>query len=311
MSEQIVQYNPNDPSTNKLVAVLMQGNLATLNEEEKLNYYNRVCQTLGLNQFTKPFEFIMLNGKLQLYALKSCTEQLRMLHNVSITIETRQETKELYIVTARAQMTNGRCDESIGAVSIKGLTGESLSNAIMKAETKAKRRVTLSICGLAMLDETEVEQFSQPKTFVNLRETKEFEFASEESLCKLEETISFATFLNETDLKFYSERIKLTREGKRNDGRKQAYTPQTIATEIGILENEIKEVTRREWLADCLLQLEEIQSNKYFVGLPENYQKAVNNFILDITEQRYQYEEKYHNAIVTCADLIEQLAKGE
>ena len=28
---------------------------------------------------------------------------------------------------------------------------------MMKAETKAKRRVTLSICGLGMLDETEVE----------------------------------------------------------------------------------------------------------------------------------------------------------
>ena len=32
-----------------------------------------------------------------------------------------------------------------------------LANAIMKAETKAKRRVTLSICGLGMLDETELE----------------------------------------------------------------------------------------------------------------------------------------------------------
>jgi len=32
-----------------------------------------------------------------------------------------------------------------------------VANAIMKAITKAKRRVTLSICGLGMLDETEVE----------------------------------------------------------------------------------------------------------------------------------------------------------
>jgi len=36
------------------------------------------------------------------------------------------------------------------------LQGESLANALMKAETKAKRRVTLSICGLGMLDETEI-----------------------------------------------------------------------------------------------------------------------------------------------------------
>jgi hypothetical protein len=32
-----------------------------------------------------------------------------------------------------------------------------MANALMKAETKAKRRVTLSICGLGMLDESEVE----------------------------------------------------------------------------------------------------------------------------------------------------------
>jgi len=47
--------------------------------------------------------------------------------------------------------------EATGAVDIKGLTGKNLANAFMKAETKAKRRVTLSICGLGFLDESEVE----------------------------------------------------------------------------------------------------------------------------------------------------------
>ncbi len=36
------------------------------------------------------------------------------------------------------------------------MTADDLANAMMKAETKAKRRVTLSICGLGMLDETEM-----------------------------------------------------------------------------------------------------------------------------------------------------------
>jgi hypothetical protein len=45
----------------------------------------------------------------------------------------------------------------MGAVAIAGLKGEALANALMKAETKAKRRVTLSISGLGMLDETEAE----------------------------------------------------------------------------------------------------------------------------------------------------------
>ena len=46
---------------------------------------------------------------------------------------------------------------STGAVPIAGLKGEEFANALMKAETKAKRRATLSICGLGVLDETEVE----------------------------------------------------------------------------------------------------------------------------------------------------------
>jgi hypothetical protein len=53
-------------------------------------------------------------------------------------------------------------------VSIANVNGEARANAMMKAETKAKRRVTLSICGLGMLDETEVE--SIPEAVIQLRE---------------------------------------------------------------------------------------------------------------------------------------------
>ncbi len=60
-------------------------------------------------------------------------------------------------------MSKGREDESIGALPITNLKGEALSNAIMKCETKAKRRVTLSICGLSMMDETEVESIPNHK----------------------------------------------------------------------------------------------------------------------------------------------------
>jgi hypothetical protein len=64
---------------------------------------------------------------------------------------------DLYIVTATGKDKTGRCDAATGAVPLKGLTGDNLANAIMKAETKAKRRLTLSLCGLGMLDDSEVE----------------------------------------------------------------------------------------------------------------------------------------------------------
>ena len=64
---------------------------------------------------------------------------------------------EIYIVTARAKDRTGREDESTGAVPLGNLKGDALANALMKAETKSKRRVTLSIAGLGWLDETELE----------------------------------------------------------------------------------------------------------------------------------------------------------
>ncbi len=144
-----------EPST--LASVILDGNLAKLNDTQKVQYMTAVCNSLGLNPLTKPFEFITLNGKLTLYAKRDCTEQLRKIHGVSVTIAARDTVNETFIVTARAQDATGRVDESIGAVSLKGLSGENLANAFMKAETKAKRRVTLSLCGLGMLDETEAE----------------------------------------------------------------------------------------------------------------------------------------------------------
>jgi len=92
-----------------------------------------------------------------LYALRSCTDQLRSIHKVSVEELTETEREGVFIVTAKVKNGEGRTDIAKGAVNISGLKGEPVANALMKAETKAKRRATLSICGLGMLDETEVE----------------------------------------------------------------------------------------------------------------------------------------------------------
>ncbi|PTQ51040.1 MAG: hypothetical protein HSCHL_1630 [Hydrogenibacillus schlegelii] len=142
-----------------LEKVVVTGDLSKLTPKERLSYYKAVCESVGLNPLTRPFDYIVLNGRLTLYARKDATDQLRRIHGISITITSRELLKEagLYVVTARARTKDGREDESIGAVSIVGLKGDALANALMKAETKAKRRVTLSIAGLGMLDESEIE----------------------------------------------------------------------------------------------------------------------------------------------------------
>lgn len=137
--------------------VLISGNLQSLTSEQRVSYYNAVCESVGLNPLTRPFEYLTLNGKLLLYARRDCTDQLRQIHGVSIAIAARELVEGVYVVTARATTGTGRADEAIGAVPIDGLKGEPRANAMMKAETKAKRRVTLSVCGLGMLDENEVD----------------------------------------------------------------------------------------------------------------------------------------------------------
>jgi hypothetical protein len=143
--------------------VVSLGDLEQLKPIERARYYARVCESVGLNPLTRPFAYVKLQGKLTLYALRDATDQLRKVHRVSVTITSRERVDDLCIVTARATMPDGRTDESTGAVSLAGLKGESLANALMKSETKAKRRVTLSICGLGWLDETEVADVKAAK----------------------------------------------------------------------------------------------------------------------------------------------------
>lgn len=138
-------------------AALILGDLSKLTEPQRVSYYLKVCETTGLNPTTKPFDYIQLNGKLVLYATKACAEQLRSNRNVSVEIKSRETVGDCYVVTASAKLPDGRIDESLGAVPVGGLKGDALCNALMKAETKAKRRVTLSICGLGMLDESELD----------------------------------------------------------------------------------------------------------------------------------------------------------
>jgi len=138
-------------------SALIKGDLSKLSDTERVSYYNATCESLGLNPLTRPFEYIVLNGKLMLYTRKDATEQLRKIHKVSITEMTTKEVGGVFCVIVKAQDGEGRLDMATGAMALSHLKGEAMANALMKAETKAKRRVTLSICGLNFMDESEFE----------------------------------------------------------------------------------------------------------------------------------------------------------
>lgn len=137
-------------------SVLLGGDLSKLAPHQRVNYYYRVCESLGLNPHTKPFDYIQLNGKLTLYAKKDAADQLRKINGVSIDDVDISETEKQFIVKVKGHDKEGRADVEVGVVNKNDMRGDT-ANAQMKAVTKAKRRLTLSLCGLGWLDETEVQ----------------------------------------------------------------------------------------------------------------------------------------------------------
>lgn len=152
--------NTNDSET--IERVLISGDLTPLTPTQRVQYYFRVCESLGLNHLTRPFDYTVFQGRTVLYARKDCTDQLRRIHGISISIIDRTISEDMATVVCRGSSRDGRSDESMGAVWVKGQTGEAKCNSLMKAETKARRRTTLSICGLGILDETELVDAAVP-----------------------------------------------------------------------------------------------------------------------------------------------------
>jgi hypothetical protein len=151
-------------NSDKILSILVDGDLAKLSSAERVNYYNAVCHSVGLNPLTKPFQFITLNGKLTMYALKGCTDQLRAINGVSIDPPKIEVLNGWITVTVTGNDRTGRRDSEVALVSEKDMQGN-YGNAMMKAVTKAKRRLTLAMCGLGMLDETEVETIPNARVY--------------------------------------------------------------------------------------------------------------------------------------------------
>lgn len=161
------------PLAEQIEQVVVSGDLSNLSATQRVSYYHKVCESVGLNPLTRPFEYLKLNGKLILYARRDAADQLRTIHGISLSKPQIEYIDDLIVVTVEASNKQGRTDADLGAVSCKGLQGEAKANAMMKAITKAKRRVTLSLAGLGWLDDTEVDSIPGAQRVVVDTETGE------------------------------------------------------------------------------------------------------------------------------------------
>ena len=147
-----------EPLPEAIERALIVGDVGKLAPEQRLAYYNARCKAAGLNPVTRPFEYIQLSGRLTLYATKSCTDSLAGMHGLSHRILSRETVGDVHEVVVEVSSPSGRSTQDLGAVVVGRLQGEPLANARMKAVTKAKRRATLSFCGLGdVSDESELD----------------------------------------------------------------------------------------------------------------------------------------------------------
>lgn len=133
-------------------SLVLKGDLSNLAPEEQVQYVHDLCRSLGLNPAASPFVLLRLNGKLVCYPRRECTDQLAALHVITREITEGPSTMTVdgtKLAFARCRATwKGRTETAIATLPL-----QDLANVLMKVESKAKRRATLSILGLGVMNE--------------------------------------------------------------------------------------------------------------------------------------------------------------
>jgi hypothetical protein len=143
--------------------IALSGNLATLGDSQRWQYYLRYCEYLGLDPITRPFDLLTTTNedgtkKTVLYANASCASQIADKREVSYTKPEYEVFDKLQVIVIRVCARMGNRERwGEGVVDLLNKKGRSLENALKKASTQAHRRATLALCGIAMPDESEVE----------------------------------------------------------------------------------------------------------------------------------------------------------
>lgn len=150
-------------SERMIESFVLRGDISALTTQERTTLYVQMCESLGLNPASQPLALLKLNGKEILYPTRGATDQLASIHRINREIIDGPKvidiagTKLVY-AACKATHPNGRTETSVATVPLADPV-----NVFMKVETKAKRRATLSILGLGMLDESELETIAANK----------------------------------------------------------------------------------------------------------------------------------------------------
>lgn len=167
MSEEIVKVEQQMIAelrqSESMRAYLRTGDLSTLPEPEQDKILVKMCAHYGLDPVLRPFCIIPAQNKKIWYATKTATDMVAARDKLSRRFKDRRIDKELMICEIIMEISDGkRVEEGTAVVSLgefardpktgqiteRMLAGEGLANAIMRCETKAKRRATLAWFGM-------------------------------------------------------------------------------------------------------------------------------------------------------------------
>jgi len=144
--------------------------LESLTEEQKQEYVRNVCAHIGV---PPELNLVMLTyldeqdgpRRLVAYAKRGATEIIRNTRGINVTNMTHEKVGDSIVFTVTGKDDKGRQEMSVGSKWIGGLLGRELDDAIMTAQTRATRRMTLQFVGAGILDESEVN----PQRVVELK----------------------------------------------------------------------------------------------------------------------------------------------
>ena len=146
--------------------------LERLDADQKAKYYSDACEFLGIPDNLNLLAFIYMNvgdtGRHEvLYAKKGATDLIRQTRGITTTelqVIPNLAPGQVCFMAVGKDIQWNREERAVGAASIEGLTGKALSDAIMTAQTRATRRMTLQFVGGGILDESEVPERGQTTT---------------------------------------------------------------------------------------------------------------------------------------------------
>jgi hypothetical protein len=137
-------------------------NLDGMTKEQIDQYLRDISEHLGIDPDLNAFDVIRMDNRLQVYARRGTTDMLRESMGIEVSSIDLLDIpgSATFRATGRKAHVSApnptRQEIAIGSCAIAGLTGQKLSDAIMTAETRAGRRLTLKFTGLGILDVSEV-----------------------------------------------------------------------------------------------------------------------------------------------------------